>query len=67
MNDFFAMGGYAFYVWTSVALFVLMLVWDGLSPTLKMRRLLRELARREQREQAAAARRAPTDSRGTST
>lgn len=52
MSEFLSMGGYGFYVWTSYAAFVLMLLWDGLAPRLRARRLLRELGRREQRRQA---------------
>jgi heme exporter protein D len=52
MGEFFAMGGYGFYVWASYLVFVLVLVWDGLVPSWRARRLLREIARRQQREQA---------------
>jgi heme exporter protein D len=56
LGEFLAMGGYAFYVWTSYLVFVLVLAWDGLVPAWRGRRLLRELARRQQRESAAEAR-----------
>jgi heme exporter protein D len=52
INDVLSMGGYGFYVWTSYALFVLTLLWDGLLPSWRTRRLLRTLARRQQREKA---------------
>jgi len=49
MSEFFAMGGYAFYVWTSYALFVLMLILDVVLPQLGARRALKEAMRRQQR------------------
>lgn len=51
MSDFFAMGGYGFYVWTSFGLFVLVLALDALAPLLKRRRILRELRARLRRAQ----------------
>jgi heme exporter protein D len=50
--EFFAMGGYGFYVWSSYILFVLVLLWDGLVPSWRGRRLLRSLALRQQRDKA---------------
>jgi heme exporter protein D len=50
--SFFAMGGYGFYVWTSYAIFALVLLWDGLLPRLRTRHLLRDIARRQQRDKA---------------
>jgi len=49
MNEFFHMGGYGFYVWTSYGLALLVLLANLLSPILLKKKLLRELARREQR------------------
>ncbi len=49
MNEFFHMGGYAFYVWTSYGLALLVLLANVLSPILLKKKLLSELARREQR------------------
>ena len=49
MKDFFHMGGYGFYVWTSYGLALLVLLANLLSPILLKKKLLRELARREQR------------------
>ena len=42
-GGFWAMGGYADYVWPSYALAVAVLIWNWLSPRLKRRSLLREL------------------------
>ncbi len=52
MSDFFAMGGYAAYVWPSYAVFFLVLIADAISPTLRRRRLLRELRSRMARQAA---------------
>ena len=52
MNELFDMGKYGFYVWTSYALFALMLAWDLLMPRLRMRRVLREIAQRQGRDAA---------------
>lgn len=52
MSELFDMGKYGFYVWTSYALFALMLVWDLLLPRLRMKRVLREVEQRRQREDA---------------
>jgi heme exporter protein D len=60
VGEFFAMGGYGFYVWTSYILFVLVLIWDGLVPSWRARRLLRGLARRQQRDDSRARARSKT-------
>jgi len=49
MSEFFHMGGYAFYVWLSYGIVALVLLANLASPILLKKRLLRELARREQR------------------
>jgi len=43
MSEFFSMGGYAAYVWTSYAVFALTLLADALAPLLQRRRALRTL------------------------
>ncbi len=48
------MGGYAFYVWTAYCLTVAVLGGAVLAPLLRYRRLRREVARRERREQGQA-------------
>jgi heme exporter protein D len=50
MTEFLAMGGYAGYVWTSYAVFALVLLGDALAPMLARRRTLRELRGRAKRE-----------------
>jgi heme exporter protein D len=52
MNEVLDMGRYGVYVWSSYALFAAMLAWDVLLPRLRERRVLRDVARRQQREQA---------------
>ena len=49
MKEFFHMGGYGFYVWTSYGIALLVLLANLLSPILLKKKLLSELARREQR------------------
>jgi heme exporter protein D len=50
VNEMFDMGKYGVYVWSSYAIFGAMLAWDALMPRLRTRRVLRDLARRQQRE-----------------
>lgn len=50
MTEFFAMGGYAMYVWPAYAAFFVVLAWDWCVPALKRRRLTRELRGRIARE-----------------
>ncbi len=57
LQSFFAMGGYAAYVWPAYALFFLVLTVDWLAPALRRRRLLRELRGRIARQKARQARR----------
>jgi heme exporter protein D len=49
MSDFFAMGGYAAYVWWSYGLFFLVLIGDALAPLWQRRRILSELRGRLKR------------------
>ena len=43
--DFFRMGGYAFYVWCSYAIVLLVLALNFVAPTLRHRRVHRTLTR----------------------
>ena len=52
LQHFFAMGGYATYVWSSYALFFLVLIADTIAPQLRRRRVLTELRARLVRQQA---------------
>jgi heme exporter protein D len=51
LENFFAMGGYAFYVWTSYGLTLVVLVFNLLSPVVQRKQLLRQLALKQKREQ----------------
>lgn len=57
LQSFFAMGGYAAYVWPAYALFFVVLAADWLAPVMRRRRLLRELRTRMARQTAREARR----------
>lgn len=50
LGEFFHMGGYAFYVWTSYGLTLIVLLANVLSPLRQRRKILADLARRERRE-----------------
>jgi heme exporter protein D len=50
LQTFFAMGGYAGYVWPAYAVFFIVLIVDTIAPTLRRRRVLRELRARLARQ-----------------
>jgi heme exporter protein D len=52
MQSFFAMGGYAAYVWPAYAVFFAVLIVDTVAPRVRRRRVLRELRARLARQQA---------------
>ncbi len=52
LQSFFAMGGYAVYVWPAYAVFFIVLIADTCSPIFRRRRLLRELNARVARQSA---------------
>ncbi len=52
MSDFFAMGGYAGYVWGSYLVFFVVLAMDAIAPLWQRRRALRDLRSRLKRETA---------------
>ncbi|MCK9619480.1 MAG: heme exporter protein CcmD [Methylobacter sp.] len=49
MQEFFAMGGYAFYVWTSYGLTLIVLLANIIIPVAQRRQLLRSLALKQKR------------------
>ena len=51
MNLSLAMGAYGFYVWSSVAVFFIVLMIDTLAPLARRRRNLRELRARIARQE----------------
>ena len=55
MAEFFAMGGYAGYVWPSYAVFFIVLALDALAPIAHRRRVLIELRGRLKRRQTREA------------
>jgi heme exporter protein D len=52
LQSFFAMGGYAAYVWPAYGVFFIVLLIDWLTPPLRRRRLLRALRARMARQDA---------------
>jgi heme exporter protein D len=52
MNDFLAMGGYGAYVWSSYAVFFVVLALEALAPRATRRRVLAELRGRLKRREA---------------
>lgn len=52
LQSFFAMGGYAAYVWPAYAVFFGVLAMDWLAPVLRRRRLMRDLRARLARQAA---------------
>lgn len=57
LESFFAMGGYAAYVWPAYAVFMVVLAADYIAPIVRRRRLLRDLRARTARQQARKQRR----------
>ena len=49
MNEFFHMGGYAFYVWTSYGIATVVLVANLIAPIVQRRKLLADFERRARR------------------
>jgi heme exporter protein D len=52
MNDFFAMGGYAAYVWPAYAVFFVVLALEALAPRGQRKRLLADIRGRLKRRDA---------------
>ncbi len=51
MSEFLAMGGYAGYVWSSYAIFLIVLLVDAVAPLRRRRQVLAELRGRLKRQQ----------------
>jgi len=51
MNEFFHMGGYAFFVWTSYALAAIILIANIIIPMQRKKEIMNNLKRRLRREQ----------------
>jgi heme exporter protein D len=56
MKEFFAMGGYAFYVWMSYGIALIVLIANLVSPLMQRRKLLADIARRQRRERRVESR-----------
>jgi heme exporter protein D len=52
LQEFFHMGGYAVYVWSSYAIALVVLVANIVAPIRQRRKLLTQLARRQRRERS---------------
>jgi len=50
MSEFLAMGGYGTYVWSSYAIFFIVLAIDFIAPRLRRRQVLAELRGRLRRQ-----------------
>ena len=50
MQEFFAMGGYGFYVWTSYGLTFIVLLANIIIPVVQRRQFLRALALKQKRQ-----------------
>ncbi|MFC5743498.1 heme exporter protein CcmD [Dyella tabacisoli] len=59
LSGFFAMGGYAAYIWPAYAVFFIVLIADFIAPSLRRRRNLCELRTRLARQAARATRTPP--------
>ncbi len=53
LAEFFAMGGYATYVWSAYALAAVVLIWNIVQPLRRERQLLRSLGQRAKPRRAA--------------
>ena len=49
LNEFFHMGGYAFYVWTSYGLALIVLLLNVIGPLRQRKKLLGDIARAARR------------------
>jgi heme exporter protein D len=56
MNEFFSMGGYAFYVWSSYGVSLLVLVWVYVYPVMQRRKLIQHLKHHQKRQTRLARR-----------
>jgi heme exporter protein D len=45
ISEFFNMGGYGFYVWTSFGLTFVMLIWQIIQPLLEQKSICRSIAK----------------------
>jgi len=50
VKEYFHMGGYGFYIWSSYGITLVLLVWNYLSARMHGRQILKELSSRQRRE-----------------
>jgi heme exporter protein D len=50
LQEFFAMGGYAFYVWTSYGICFVVLLLNVVLPIIQRKQFLRQLAHKQKRQ-----------------
>jgi len=58
VSEFFHMGGYAFYVWSSYGLVAVLLIWTFFSPIFSKKSIIKELKmkyRQQERQQQESA------------
>ena len=53
MSEFFAMGGYAFYVWTAYGLTFVLMLLGIIKPLLTNKQILRSLTLKRKREKTS--------------
>ena len=51
-QEFFAMGGYAFYVWTSYGITFVVLIYIWVAPVLQRKKFIRQLQLRKRRSRS---------------
>jgi len=51
LSEFFNMGGYAVYVWSSYGLGLVIMVWSIVQPWRREKQLIKNLKKRQQREE----------------
>jgi heme exporter protein D len=54
LSEFFAMGGYAFYVWMSYGIAFVVLAFNIIQPLIQQKRALRAIRQRRKRHQRQA-------------
>jgi len=50
MSEFFAMGGYGFYVWCSMAAVAVLMVFEPILLSIKHRQLIKNIKRQNRRQ-----------------
>ena len=52
LNDFIQMGGHGYYVWSAYLISLIALAWLVISPLVRRKQFMKEIARQQQREHA---------------